>query len=798
MDAADPADVPDESSIAEIPSESSASVAALEAQINELSQREAELQSQLHSACSELAECQAREVAGEKLAKSLQEALTAAEAKAGEKVQSLQEALSAAEAKADAEVKSAAAAKKSSETDVASLQKRIESLTSELELLHNSATQVSEQESTLNEILQRSSVLEASLQDALEGKAAAENKVADLTEALAQNQKVLAAAQGQVEDLTASINASAQKVDETVRVLTSELDELKAAGEASSSSSSAAVKAVKSELAEKVAEIQSMRSNQSVLDAEVKALKEAAAQSEVITKKLTLKLKQKIKEASDLSEELEAHKKRSASSEESSKASMEGRVQQLEASLASRTAEKTDLEAKLKVLNDSVIAGEERISSLLGEKNKLQEDLYATLHKVEIAAKEAHSFKAERDQARQQYLNVETQLQTLSSTSREKIDSLTTKLAEASALNAKLTAQATTATEALALSNSEITTLKGNAATLAQTREKLKAQTAMVESLKQQLSDTKADGDAKAELANDRIKKLKQLLTKVNALAQEKESKLTQYQSLNDRAKKFTIVSRLGVTPPQDPTGPLLEWCLIYEHRSGAGAGAKEDSSKESEGPPQYRWIEQRIAHRWVAEGSTLVGTWPNPLQDTFAADISQLRTRLENERDEVAAKLEDVSAQFQAYKVRAQTALKRIGTEDRNEKLRAQEAENAEIERLRSIIQDMKEKEAEIALILSGKDRDILAREDTIDTLHKKIDSLENAIQDGEQALKVAERKVNMLQKEIESLHEDSRVMKEQYEAADRTNRERKLQQMRADEEAAMRLVKKANADAA
>ena len=192
------------------------------------------------------------------------------------------------------------------------------------------------------------------------------------------------------------------------------------------------------------------------------------------------------------------------------------------------------------------------------------------------------------------------------------------------------------------------------------------------------------------------------------------------------------------------------------------------------------------------------MGTWPNPLQDTFAADISQLRTRLENERDEVAAKLEDVSAQFQAYKVRAQTALKRIGTEDRNEKLRAQEAENAEIERLRSIIQDMKEKEAEIALILSGKDRDILAREDTIDTLHKKIDSLENAIQDGEQALKVAERKVNMLQKEIESLHEDSRVMKEQYEAADRTNRERKLQQMRADEEAAMRLVKKANADAA
>jgi FtsZ-binding cell division protein ZapB len=73
--------------------------------------------------------------------------------------------------------------------------------------------------------------------------------------------------------------------------------------------------------------------------------------------------------------------------------------------------------------------------------------------------------------------------------------------------------------------------------------------------------------------------------------------------------------------------------------------------------------------------------------------------------------------------------------------------------------------------------------------------------VQDGEQALKVAERRAASLQKDIETLQEDNRAMKEQYEKADRTHRERehRMQQLRTEEEAAAkRLVTKAQADAA
>jgi chromosome segregation ATPase len=783
-------------------------VLALEAQLSEVTAREATLREQLHSMQSELQASRAREESASTELQTMRDELFRVMAEAGDASQA------------------AMVAREEAQRNQEALTDKVQRLTEELRSARDAALQAADSASTLaalqSQLQERDSELAASREahaalerDLLRAgeefaqlvarNAEAEGAVVRLTSDLESSRAEAAQAQAEigrltqeVSDLTESSRAEAERAQAEVGRLTQEVSDLTAAVAASSNDSSGALGALQAQLDTRSRELQAAEARRAALEAEVAALKEAATSSETMTKKLAAKLKLKMKECTDLTAEVEGLREsvnRNATAEESTKAASSQRTQQLESALA---AQKADFEVRLKALNDSVIAGEEKVSTLLREKNKLQEELYATQHKAESLTKELHGAKTERDQARQQYLDVESKLQALSASSREKIDALTTKVAELDTANARFAAQLTAANETLALSNSEVTTLKENATALAQAKEKIKAHAAAIESLKQQLADTKTESEAKAEAANDRIKKLKALLVKVNAASQEKESKLTQFQSMNDRAKKFNIVTRIGVVPPQDPSGRALEWCLVYEHRPASAPGAKGEDSKEADLPAQYRWIEERVAHKWVAEGSTLVGSWPQPVQETWAHEISALRSRLESERDEFAAKLEDTTAQFQAYKVRAQTALKRIGTEDRNEKLKAQEAESAEIERLRSVIQDLKEREAEMLSQSNAKDRTAAELEQKIDGLRKQVEQLENSVQDSEQTLKVAERRSASLQKDIETLQEDNRAMKEQYEKADRTHRERE-HRMRTDEEAAAkRLVTKAQADAA
>eukprot|EP01032_Pedospumella_encystans_P008740 gene8740-10342_t len=709
----------------------------------------------------------------EQLENQLRTSLSAAEAES----QSLRDAASVLQAQCDQLTEQLRVASSGAEASVQALHDEIlalktanEQLTSNLEATTSKATladsnleqanaELASQREALAELQAQASTLQAENQVALESRATVEG--------------ILAQKETELETLRAEICA------------------LKDAGDSTLSELSAGNATLLQQITDLQNQLQAVQAADAAKNEELVTLKETSVVSETNNKKLLAKLKLKMKECTDLTAELASVKdaaSKSASAEVAT-ASLSDRIQQLEGQVKSVSAEKTDLEAKLKSTNDTLIAGEERISALLREKNKLQEDLFETLHKVESAAKESHGFKTERDLARQQYLDTESKLQALSNNTREKMDLLTTRVTELSTLTTTQASQITTLNESLALSNSEITTLKGSAAGASQAKDKLKAMTASVESLKQQLQESKTDADAKAEAGAERIKKLKQLLAKVNAALQEKDSRLNQLQSANDRAKKFNIVSRIGIVPPQNPSGEELQWCLIYEHRatSSAKTGASA-SAVDDEGAPQYRWIEARVAHKWMAEGSTLVGAWPQPVQETWAAELSTVRTRLEAERDELSVKFEEVSSQFQAYKVRAQTALKRIGNEDRNERQKVQEAENAEIEKLRGVVQDLREREGDFNATFAEKDRLISHNEVQMASLRGEIEALQNSLADGAEALQSSERRIATLQKEIETLHEDNTTMKEQYEAADRNNRERRMQQLRQEEEAALR----------
>jgi len=188
----------------------------------------------------------------------------------------------------------------------------------------------------------------------------------------------------------------------------------------------------------------------------------------------------------------------------------------------------------------------------------------------------------------------------------------------------------------------------------------------------------------------------------------------------------------------------------------------------------QYRWVEERIVHKWMSEGSIQVGEWPQSMQDKHHHDLHTIRSRLENERDKLIAQNTEVANQFQAYKIRAQTALKRIGTEDRQEKQRVNEQESIEIERLKNIINDYKDKENELMMELGAKDMVVVEKDADRGRLLSQIEVLETTILDNEQKLQILERKITLQQKEIETLHDENKSLGEQYEAAEKSHRER------------------------
>lgn len=51
-----------------------------------------------------------------------------------------------------------------------------------------------------------------------------------------------------------------------------------------------------------------------------------------------------------------------------------------------------------------------------------------------------------------------------------------------------------------------------------------------------------------------------------------------------------------------------------------------------------------------------MIGPWPEPLQDKWGRDLRTLRFQLEEENSKVRGELEEITSNFNSYKIRAQT----------------------------------------------------------------------------------------------------------------------------------------------
>jgi hypothetical protein len=146
------------------------------------------------------------------------------------------------------------------------------------------------------------------------------------------------------------------------------------------------------------------------------------------------------------------------------------------------------------------------------------------------------------------------------------------------------------------------------------------------------------------------------------------------------------------------------KWCLVYED---GGPGVKRNTDGG------MKWVRATAVNQWVAEGSTMIGSWPENLEDSWQQELSLVKQRSDSDRQGLQSQLDETNKSFQAYKVRAADALKRLGSEERSERQRAQQVENSQLDSLNETIAKLEKQCGEVEQLLQievdrAKEKDI------------------------------------------------------------------------------------------
>ena len=199
----------------------------------------------------------------------------------------------------------------------------------------------------------------------------------------------------------------------------------------------------------------------------------------------------------------------------------------------------------------------------------------------------------------------------------------------------------------------------------------------------------------------DKVLRLKQLLTRSKALTQEKETELSQIRLEVEEANKMKSDSSISLSEPLPDFKVLFvvsapvpasknsekgdksedgqeqgqeEWCMVQSQ--SITSDDKADSATASVLPPP-RWVLVATVREWVQNhDSVMQGAWPDSMQIQLKQAFKAKRVQMERELLTAREELNEQRTAFEAYKARAQTALKRLGKEEANLRARAVEAE--------------------------------------------------------------------------------------------------------------------------
>lgn len=498
---------------------------------------------------------------------------------------------------------------------------------------------------------------------------------------------------------------------------------------------------------------------------ELETTRRDAQEKDDKVKKAIAKLKQKMKENDELSQQLEQLKKEFVDTQaklvlaERHQQELQVQLQVLRSdhdSISKRTQEsegaKIDFEQRLKALNDALLASEERLSAILLEKNKLRDEQLSLERNLSAVQSQAEILKNDKESQLRRIKELEGREHEFVVRNNE-LQQLSEQLKSA---NGSLT--------------NEVNHYRQTQANLAETDHQLKQQlelstrqTQQMSELQEKMEKERAEFIAKEEALNDRVKKLKGLLAKVNQASQEKETKLNQLEL--KRPKRFLVLARISIKTSQSSRGNGTSeedehWALILPD-----APPSDDAGTMTQ--RQQRWIEESTLQEWLSQGSSIIGTTPENLTEQWSHRYRTMQQSLERERDDLKAQLEDISQQFSTYKVRAQTALKRIGTDDK-ERQKQKELEQREMDELRQAT--------------SAAERQIEEHLATIKNFEAEVESLNAALSSTRQEHSKLEKDTLQLHEQIQTLKglqsdKEETIEQLQTQLAQRDNETRRLQ---------------------
>eukprot|EP01041_Mallomonas_annulata_P000248 gene248-457_t len=236
------------------------------------------------------------------------------------------------------------------------------------------------------------------------------------------------------------------------------------------------------------------------------------------------------------------------------------------------------------------------------------------------------------------------------------------------------------------------------------------------------------ESESQAEVLGEKVKRMKGLLAKSRTAVLEKDAELQKLRECgaDARAVVFSIKTRLSLPSTHNDSSSSSSskekkdkdkdrgseknqqqiWCLLSQPSIDSDLDA-EDEGESNDNTTQERWVLESTVRQWLSEGSTLIGSWPEPMQEVWKRSVTDIQVKAEKDCDVLRTKMEalmketeaakkemnDVTQQFQAYKARAQVALRRVGAEDHGERIRFQVEESERVKELQDTIAELEQR---------------------------------------------------------------------------------------------------------
>jgi chromosome segregation ATPase len=254
--------------------------------------------------------------------------------------------------------------------------------------------------------------------------------------------------------------------------------------------------------------------------------------------------------------------------------------------------------------------------------------------------------------------------------------------------------------------------------------------------------------EAKLSAFSDKVKRLKSLLSKSHESLIEKDSEIKELKELGGNGTRMQIFSvAMRVVAPVSMSDDSY-WCLLYSRGDGKESTAHHDAV--------VKWVPEPVTMKWIEQGSEIIPyadipgmisdvlssemltdslnsskedvIWPPLIQNVYRNQIADIHSKYSVIIESLKSEIEKNNQVFQAYKSKAQLALKRMGQDDKSEWQKLRLEDEKRLEELRSTVDKLNSELSDSSSLLSEYRRqvdDLISERDEMMNKSMKLEAM-------------------------------------------------------------------------